>query len=51
MKSLSIGEFYCGPGGLGMGAKLSKIKDSDGITYHYEHSFAKLYVPILERLI
>lgn len=43
MKSLSIGEFYCGPGGLGMGAKLAKIKDSDGITYHYEHSFATDY--------
>ena len=26
MENLSIGEFYSGPGGLGMGAKLAKIK-------------------------
>ena len=30
MKNLSIGEFYSGPGGLGMGAKLAKIKDKKG---------------------
>jgi hypothetical protein len=29
MKKFSIGEFYCGPGGLGLGAKLAKIKDGN----------------------
>ena len=43
MKNLSIGEFYSGPGGLGMGAKLAKIKDKNGKYFSFEHGFATDY--------
>jgi DNA (cytosine-5)-methyltransferase 1 len=42
MKKLSIGEFYCGPGGLGLGASLAKIKDGN-IERVYKHIFATDY--------
>ena len=28
-KKFSVGEFFCGPGGLGLGAQLAKIKDKN----------------------
>jgi len=40
MGSFSIGEFYCGPGGLGLGAKFSKIVDKSGNVFSFEHIFA-----------
>ena len=43
MKDLTIGEFYCGPGGLGLAAKLSKIKTKLGKTFSFEHEFATDY--------
>ena len=45
MKDLTIGEFFCGPGGLGLGAKLSKIKTKSGNTFSFEHEFATDYDP------
>ena len=45
MKDLTIGEFYCGPGGLGLGAKLSKIKTKSGNVFSFEHEFATDYDP------
>ena len=45
MKDLTIGEFYCGPGGLGLGAKLSKIKTKSGNVFSFEHKFATDYDP------
>lgn len=43
MKNLTIGEFYCGPGGLGFGAKLAKIKNKLGKNIYYNHLFATDY--------
>lgn len=43
MKKISVGEFYCGPGGLGLGAKLSKIKGNDGEEVLFSHIFASDY--------
>lgn len=43
MKTFDVGEFYCGPGGLGLGAKLAKITTNNGKTYSFEHSFATDY--------
>jgi DNA (cytosine-5)-methyltransferase 1 len=43
MKKLSIGEFYCGPGGLGLGATLAKIKYGHNKELVYEHIFATDY--------
>ena len=43
MKKLSIGEFYCGPGGLGLGATLAKIKDGHNKELAYKHIFATDY--------
>jgi DNA (cytosine-5)-methyltransferase 1 len=40
MKKFSIGEFYCGPGGLGLGAKLAKIKDGNNKDISFRHIFA-----------
>ena len=40
MKKFSIGEFYCGPGGLGLGAKLAKIKDTNKNEISFKHVFA-----------
>ena len=45
MKNLSIGEFYSGPGGLGMGAKLARIKDKQGMYFSFDHEFATDYDP------
>ena len=45
MENLSIGEFYSGPGGLGMGAKLAKIKDKQGGYFSFDHAFATDYDP------
>ena len=45
MKNLSIGEFYSGPGGLGMGAKLARIKDKQGRYFSFDHEFATDYDP------
>ena len=39
MKKFSIGEFYCGPGGLGFGAKLAKIKDENNEEISFKHVF------------
>lgn len=38
----SIGEMYCGPGGIGLAAKLSKIKVSS-VTYKFKHKWATDY--------
>lgn len=43
MKKLSIGEFYCGPGGLGLGASLAKIKYGNNKDLIYKHIFATDY--------
>ena len=43
MSSLSIGEFYCGPGGLGLGAKLARVKNNKGQLFTFEHVFATDY--------
>lgn len=43
MKKFSIGEFYCGPGGLGLGAKLAKIKGKNGEEISFKHIFASDY--------
>ena len=43
MKTFDIGEFYCGPGGLGLAAKLAKITTKNGKTYSFDHSFATDY--------
>jgi len=43
MKKFSIGEFYCGPGGLGLGAKLAKIKDTNKNEISFKHVFATDY--------
>tara|TARA_X000001036_G_C20621600_1_gene783338 strand:+ start:211 stop:1272 length:1062 start_codon:yes stop_codon:yes gene_type:complete len=43
MKKLSVGEFYCGPGGLGLGAKLAKIKDANNKEISFKHIFATDY--------
>jgi len=45
MKNLTIGEFYSGPGGLGMGAKLAKIENKKGQFFSFEHVFATDYDP------
>ena len=45
MENLSIGEFYSGPGGLGMGAKLARIKDKQGRYFSFDHEFATDYDP------
>ncbi len=37
---LTIGELYCGPGGLGLGASLAQIKNNDKTTSCFEHIFA-----------
>ena len=39
----TVGEFYSGPGGLGLGTKLAKIKTKKGDTYSYKHVFATDY--------
>ena len=43
MKRFSIGEFYCGPGGLGLGAKLAKIKNNNNEEVSFRHIFATDY--------
>ncbi len=43
MKKFTVGEFYCGPGGLGLGAKLAKIKDNNGEEISFKHIFASDY--------
>ena len=43
MKELSIGEFYCGPGGLGFGAKMSKVTTKSGQSFSFKHVFATDY--------
>ena len=40
MSNFSIGEFYCGPGGLGFGAKLSTVSDKSGKPFSFDHIFA-----------
>ena len=45
MSYYTIGEFYCGPGGLGLGAKLATFKESNGPTYGFKHRFATDYDP------
>ena len=45
MTSFSIGEFYCGPGGLGLGAKKAKAKDTSGKIHYFDHEFATDYDP------
>lgn len=35
-----LGELFCGPGGIGLGAKLSKIETDNGCSYSIEHAFA-----------
>ena len=43
MQELTIGEFYCGPGGLGLGAKKSKVISKDGKSLVFDHIFATDY--------
>ena len=43
MSELTIGEFYCGPGGLGLGAKKSKVISKDGRSLFFSHVFATDY--------
>ena len=43
MKKLTVGEFYCGPGGLGLGAKLARIKNKKGEEFSFKHVFATDY--------
>jgi len=43
MEDLTIGEFYCGPGGLGLGAKLSRVITKKGNTLSFQHAFATDY--------
>ena len=43
MKNFSVGEFYCGPGGLGLGAKLAKIKLNNDQEVSFKHLFASDY--------
>ena len=43
MTNLTIGEFYCGPGGLGLGAKISEVTDRNGQSFFFEHVFATDY--------
>jgi len=38
----TVGEMYCGPGGLGLGAKLSKLR-KDSNTWRYKHIWATDY--------
>ena len=45
MSYYTIGEFYCGPGGLGLGAKQATIKASDGTSLSFKHLFATDYDP------
>ena len=45
MSYYTIGEFYCGPGGLGLGAKRATIKASDGAVHSFKHLFATDYDP------
>ena len=39
-KIFKLGEFFSGPGGLGYGASLSKIKDNQNNIYSIEHAWA-----------
>jgi len=40
-KTFKLAEIFCGPGGMGYGAKLSKIKDKKKNIYSIEHVRAK----------
>ena len=42
-KTFKLAEFFCGPGGMGYGAKLSKIKDKKKNIYSIEHVWASDY--------
>ena len=42
-EKLSIGKFYCGPGGLGLGTKIAKIKNEYNEEISYKHIFATDY--------
>ncbi|MCK5582059.1 MAG: DNA (cytosine-5-)-methyltransferase [Candidatus Omnitrophica bacterium] len=41
-KVFKLGELFCGPGGIALGAKLAKIKKS-GVSYSIEHAWATDY--------
>ena len=42
-KIFKLGEFFCGPSGLGYGASLAKIKDNKNNIYSVEHTWATDY--------
>ena len=42
-KIFKLAEFFCGPGGMGYGAKLSKIKDKRKNIYTIDHAWASDY--------
>lgn len=35
-----LGELFCGPGGLALGARKAKVKNKNGVLYEIEHAFA-----------
>ena len=43
IKKFKLAEFFSGPGGMGYGASLSKIKDKKNNTYKIEHAWASDY--------
>ena len=43
MSYYTVGEFYCGPGGLGLGAKRATIKASDGTALSFKHLFVNFF--------
>jgi len=43
MGQVSIGEFYSGPGGLGLATKMAKTKSTNGKVHSFKHIFATDY--------
>lgn len=41
--SFKLGELFCGPGGLALGATKAKVTDFDGVTYTIKHLWASDY--------
>ncbi len=40
-----LGELFCGPGGIGVGAKLARVESTAGEVYSVEHTWANDYDP------
>ena len=52
-KKFLLGEFFCGPGGLGYGSSLAKITNKKNIEYSIDHAWASDYdivIPNLNRM-